>query len=96
MFGKIIGENLDIDLYRLQNLKIIELTANKITTIPSSIGKMQFLERLCLGTSLKNTSQKIWHHRVCKSFGAREQKENFEKTTIKLQLFQSRLENVRI
>ena len=47
------------DLYRLQNLKIIELTANKITTIPSSIGKMQFLERLCLGKILIDTSEPI-------------------------------------
>lgn len=36
------------DLWRLQNLKVIELTCNKIKAIPSSIGKMAHLERLNL------------------------------------------------
>ena len=36
------------ELWRLQNLKVIELLCNKIKAIPSSIGKMMHLERLNL------------------------------------------------
>ena len=36
------------ELWRLQNLKVIELTCNKIKAIPNSIGKMVHLERLNL------------------------------------------------
>ena len=37
-----------------------------------------------------------YHIRTFRILGAREHDENFEKTTIKSQLFQNRLENVRI
>ena len=39
------------DLWRLQNLKIIDLAHNKLNKIPSSLGKMEHLERLHLGES---------------------------------------------